>query len=80
MAQLLRKTNLAEIFSESRSGTIAHKNKKRIKAVTHCRIYIRCAIKGATSFSSQENQKTRTAWPWLLHLALAARYDGQLGG
>jgi hypothetical protein len=33
-AQLLRKTNLAEIFSESRSGTIAHKNKKRITAVT----------------------------------------------
>jgi hypothetical protein len=34
-AQLLRKTNLAEIFSEARSGTIAHKNKKRIMAVTH---------------------------------------------
>jgi hypothetical protein len=33
-AQLLRKTNLAEIFSEARSGTIAHKNKKRITAVT----------------------------------------------
>jgi len=33
-AQLLRKTNLAEIFSESRSGTIAPKNKKRITAVT----------------------------------------------
>jgi predicted nucleic acid-binding Zn ribbon protein len=31
----LRKTNLAEIFSEARSGTIAHKNKKRITAVTH---------------------------------------------
>jgi len=28
MAQLLRKTNLAEIFSEARSGTITHKNKK----------------------------------------------------
>ena len=37
MAQLLRKTNLAKIFSESRSGTIAHKNKKRITAVTHYR-------------------------------------------
>ncbi len=36
MAQLLRKTNLADIFSEARSGTIAHKNKKRITAVTHC--------------------------------------------
>jgi hypothetical protein len=35
-AQLLRKTNLAEIFSEARSGTIAHKNKKRITAVTQC--------------------------------------------
>jgi hypothetical protein len=35
-AQLLRKTNLAETFSKSRSGTIAHKNKKRITAVTHC--------------------------------------------
>ena len=34
-AQLLRKTNLAEIFSEARSGTIPHKNKKRIMAVTH---------------------------------------------
>jgi hypothetical protein len=34
-AQLLRKTNLAETFSKSRSGTIAHKNKKRITAVTH---------------------------------------------
>jgi len=33
-AQLLRKTNLVEIFSESRSGTIVHKNKKRITAVT----------------------------------------------
>ncbi len=32
-AQLLRKTNLAEIFSESRSGgTIAHNNEKRITA------------------------------------------------
>jgi hypothetical protein len=31
---LLRKTNLAEIFSEARSGTITHKNKKRITAVT----------------------------------------------
>jgi hypothetical protein len=28
-AQLLRQMNLAEIFSESRSGTIAHKNKTR---------------------------------------------------
>jgi hypothetical protein len=26
-----KKTNLAEIFSEARSGTIAHKNKKRRK-------------------------------------------------
>jgi len=33
-AQLLRKTNLAKIFSEAGSGTIAHKNKKRITAVT----------------------------------------------
>jgi hypothetical protein len=38
-AQLSRKTNLAEIFSESRSGTIAHKNKKRITAVTHFGAY-----------------------------------------
>jgi len=37
-AQLLRKTNLAEIFSEARSGTIAHKNQKRITAGTHCRV------------------------------------------
>jgi hypothetical protein len=34
MAQLLRKTNLDPIFSKSRSGTIAHKNKKRITAGT----------------------------------------------
>jgi len=38
MAQLSRKTNLAEIFSEARSGTIARTNKKRITAVTqYCR-------------------------------------------
>ena len=42
MAQLLRKTNLAEIFIEASSGTIAHKNKKRITAGTHyiVRIYL----------------------------------------
>jgi len=34
MAQLLRKMNLVEIFSEARSGTIAHKNRKRITAGT----------------------------------------------
>jgi hypothetical protein len=33
-AQLLRKTNLDPIFSESRSGTIAHKNQKRITSDT----------------------------------------------
>jgi hypothetical protein len=33
-AQLLRNLDLADIFSDSRSGTIAHKNKKRITAVT----------------------------------------------
>jgi hypothetical protein len=38
-AQLLRKTNLADIFSDSRSGTIAHKNKKRITAVTHLFVF-----------------------------------------
>jgi hypothetical protein len=32
--QLLRKTNLDPIFSESRFGTIAHKNKRRIMAGT----------------------------------------------
>jgi hypothetical protein len=32
--QLLRKTNLDPIFSESRFGMIAHKNKKRITAGT----------------------------------------------
>ncbi len=32
--QLLRKINLDPIFSESRFGTIAHKNKKRITAGT----------------------------------------------
>jgi hypothetical protein len=31
----LKKANLDQVFSESRSGTIAHKNKKRITAVTH---------------------------------------------
>jgi hypothetical protein len=34
-AQLLRKTNLDPIFSKSRSGMIAHKNKNRITAGTH---------------------------------------------
>jgi hypothetical protein len=34
--QLLSKTNLDPIFSESRFGTIAHKKKKRITAGTHC--------------------------------------------
>ncbi len=34
--QLLRNTNLDPIFSKSRSGTIANKNKKRITAITHC--------------------------------------------
>jgi hypothetical protein len=34
--QHLRKMNLDPIFSESRFGTIAHKNKKRITAGTHC--------------------------------------------
>jgi hypothetical protein len=28
--------NLAPIFSNARSGTIAHKNQKRITAGTHC--------------------------------------------
>jgi hypothetical protein len=32
--QLLRKTNLDPIFSESRFGTMTHKNKKRITAGT----------------------------------------------
>jgi hypothetical protein len=41
-AQLLRKTDLADIFSESRSGTIAHKNKKRITAVTHSTLWFAC--------------------------------------
>ncbi len=31
----LRRENLEQIFSESRSGTIAHKNQKRITAGTH---------------------------------------------
>jgi hypothetical protein len=31
----LKKANLDQVFSKSRSGTIAHKNKKRITAVTH---------------------------------------------
>jgi hypothetical protein len=31
----LKKANLDQIFSESRSGMIAHKNKKRITAATH---------------------------------------------
>jgi hypothetical protein len=33
--QLLRKTNLDLIFSKSRFGMIAHKNKERIMAGTH---------------------------------------------
>jgi hypothetical protein len=38
-AQLSRKTNLAEIFSEARSGTIAHKNKKRRKISQNTSVY-----------------------------------------
>ena len=38
MAQLSRKTNLAEIFSKARSGTITHKNKKILTAVNHLHI------------------------------------------
>jgi hypothetical protein len=32
----LKITNLNRVFSEYRSGTIAHKHEKRITAVTHC--------------------------------------------
>jgi hypothetical protein len=31
----LKKANLDQVLSESRSGKMAHKNKKRISAVTH---------------------------------------------
>jgi hypothetical protein len=34
----LKNANLDLVFSESRSGTIAHKNKKRITAVTQCSV------------------------------------------
>jgi hypothetical protein len=33
-------TNLVEIFCEARSASIAHKNKKRITAVTHSSPYL----------------------------------------
>jgi hypothetical protein len=49
-AQLLRKTNLDPIFSKSRSGTIAHKNKKRITAGTHCGI-LQISLVWATKLS-----------------------------
>jgi hypothetical protein len=44
-AQLLRKMNLAKIFSKARSETITHKNKKRIMAATQ---NTRCAWAGGT--------------------------------
>jgi hypothetical protein len=36
----LKKAHLDQNFSEARSGTIAHKNKKRITAVTHYELYL----------------------------------------
>ena len=36
----LEKANLDEVFSKSRSGTIAHKNKIRITAVTHSLLFL----------------------------------------
>jgi hypothetical protein len=33
----IKKANLDQVFSKSKSGTIAHKNKKRITAITHLR-------------------------------------------
>jgi hypothetical protein len=59
MAQLSRKTNLAEIFSESRSGTIAHKNKKRIMAVTH--LLLQCATRpGRPSHAKRGRKRPQT--------------------
>ena len=46
MAQLLRKMNLAEIFSEARSGTIAHNNQKQITAGTQS-TYRSTSLQGA---------------------------------
>jgi hypothetical protein len=40
-AQEIVKANLDQVLSKSRSGMIAHKNKKRITAVTH--YYPSCA-------------------------------------
>jgi hypothetical protein len=40
----LKKANLDQVFSKSRSGTIDHKNKKRITAVTHCCVIIHVTI------------------------------------
>jgi hypothetical protein len=39
-AQHIEKANPDQVFSESRSGTIAHKNKKRITAGTQCVRYL----------------------------------------
>ncbi len=40
----LKKANLDQVFSGSRSGTIAHKNKKRITTVTHYQLWLPCFL------------------------------------
>jgi hypothetical protein len=41
----LRKTNLDLIFSESRFGTIAHKNKKKIRQALNVKVVLKIKCK-----------------------------------
>ena len=52
-AQLLRKTNLAEIFSEARSGTIAHKTKKELRQSPN--VSLPMGSKNQFAFSPKKN-------------------------
>jgi hypothetical protein len=58
-AQLLRNTNLDPIFSESRSGMITHKNKKRITAGTQ---FPTCREESYDSFDRVNNMILYTIW------------------
>ena len=42
-----KEANLDQIFSESKSGTIAHKNQKRITAATHYELKFKKVLVGS---------------------------------
>ena len=72
-AQLLRKTNLAEIITEARSGTIAHKNQKRISAGTHSPLIVRQILPGYGSHQQLTQKRCSTLRNRLCHPAQHAR-------